>query len=133
MGIRGGSTFGDPPIDELLSLAVDRDHNRGMRAHPAFCDGYYEGSVLGRRLVLIRSDIEKRIWERGFVGVSLAPFCDLGRASSPIDSTQSSLWQVDVGIEFRVRLVTAVGFNLAIGRDLRQGRTSAFAYSPEPH
>ncbi len=131
VGVRGGSTFGDPPVDEQFSLGLDRDHNRGMRAHPAFRDGYNGSAPIGRRLFLVRSDIEKRVWERDFLTISLAPFCDLGKVSAGAPSSQPSLWLVDTGVEFRVRLVSGVGFNLALGRDLRQGRTSVFAYSPE--
>jgi hypothetical protein len=55
--LRGGDTFGDVPLDGLYQLGVERDNDLWLRGHPGTLDGRKGRAPLGRRYLLLTSEL----------------------------------------------------------------------------
>jgi hypothetical protein len=123
--LRGGDTFGDVPLDQLLQLGVERDNDLWLRGHPGTLDGRKGRAPLGRRYLLFNSELYKTVYNGPFFRVQLGPFFDTGAIDDPSKLFGSQKWLFDTGIQARVRVLGSVSVLLSYGRDLRSG-TGAF-------
>jgi hypothetical protein len=119
--LRSGGTFGDVPLDELYQLGVERDNDLWMRGHSGTIDGRKGRAPLGRRYVLLNSEVNKTLYDGAFFRVQLGPFFDTGAIADPSGQFGSRKWLFDAGIQARIRVLGSVGVVLSYGRDLRNG------------
>jgi hypothetical protein len=129
--LRGGDTSGDVPLDQLFQLGVERDNDLWLRGHPGTLDGRKGRAPLGRRYLLLNSELYKTVYDSAFFRVQLGPFFDTGAIADPSGLFTSQKWLFDTGIQARVRVLGSVSVLLSYGRDLRRG-TGAF-YSTSVH
>jgi|GEM_PF-357523 len=115
--LRAGRIFGDVPFDELFSIGLDRDHDLWLRAHPGTRDGRKGAGLIGRRYVLLNSEIAKTIMDRGVFSLQLVPFLDAARMGECF---------TDAGLELRVSIASMLTFSISAGHDLKSGRTAPF-------
>jgi hypothetical protein len=123
--LRGGDTSGDVPLDQLFQLGVERDNDLWLRGHPGTRDGRKGRAPLGRRYLLLNSELCKTVYDAAFFRVQLGPFFDTGAIADPSGLFGSQKWLFDTGIQARVRVLGSVSVLLSYGRDLRSG-TGAF-------
>jgi hypothetical protein len=119
--LRGGDTFGDVPLDQLFQLGVERDNDLWLRGHPGTLDGRKGRAPLGRRYLLLNSELHKTVYDGAFFRVQLGPFFDTGAIADPSGLFGSQKWLFDAGIQARVRVLGSVSVLLSYGRDLRSG------------
>jgi hypothetical protein len=117
---RAGSAPSGVPYDELFLLGLDRDNDLKLRAHPSTTDGRKGASVMASRYMLLNAEVEKTLLHFTLLRVSAAPFIDVARTND---------WFADGGVEVRFSVLSALGFSVSLGRDLRSGRTAWFARS----
>jgi hypothetical protein len=119
--LRGGDTFGDAALDQLFQLGVERDNDLWLRGHPGTLDGRKGRAPLGRRYLLLNSELYKTVYDGPFFRVQLGPFFDTGAIADPSGLFGSQKWLFDAGIQARVRVLGSVSVLLSYGRDLRSG------------
>jgi hypothetical protein len=119
--LRGGDTFGDVPLDQLFQLGVERDNDLWLRGHPGTLDGRKGRAPLGRRYLLLNSELYKTVYDGAFFRVQLGPFFDAGTIADPSGLFGSQKWLFDTGIQARLRVLGSVSVLLSYGRDLRSG------------
>ena len=119
--LRGGDTFGDVPLDQLFQLGVERDNDLWLRGHAGTRDGRKGRAPLGRRYLLLNSELYKTVYDGAFFRVQLGPFFDTGAIADPSTLFGSQKWLFDTGIQARVRVLGSISVLLSYGRDLRSG------------
>jgi len=119
--LRGGDTFGDVPLDQLFQLGVERDNDLWLRGHAGTLDGRKGRAPLGRRYLLLNSELYKTAYDGAFFRVQLGPFFDTGAIADPSGLCGSQKWLFDTGIQARVRVLGSVSVLLSYGRNLRSG------------
>ena len=127
--LRGGDTFGDVPLDQLFQLGVERDNGLWLRGHPGTLDGRKGRAPLGRRYLLLTSELYKTVYDRAFFRLQLGPFFDTGAIADPSGLFGSQKWLFDTGIQARVRVLGSVSVLLSYGRDLRGGTGTFYGTS----
>jgi len=120
--LRSGRTFGDVPLDELYQLGVERDNDLWLRGHAGTVDGRKGGAPLGRRYVLMNSELNKTMYDGAFFRIQLGPFFDTGTIADPSGWFGSPKWLFDAGVQARIRVIGSVSVVLSYGRDLREGK-----------
>ena len=123
--LRGGNTFGKVPLDDLYQLGVERDNDLWLRGHAGTIDGRKGRAPLGRRYLLINTELNKTIYDGTFVRMQLGPFFDTGAIADSTGLFGSNKWLFDTGVQARIRVLGGVWVVLSYGRDLRNG-TGAF-------
>ena len=123
--LRGGNTFGKVPLDDLYQLGVERDNDLWLRGHAGTIDGRKGRAPLGRRYLLLNTELNKTIYEGTFVRMQLGPFFDTGAIADSTGLFGSNKWLFDTGVQARIRVLGGVWVVLSYGRDLRNG-TGAF-------
>ena len=114
---RTGRVWGSANPDELFSVGIDRDGDLWLRGHSTTRDGRKGAGLIGRRYVLLNSEVSKTVLEKSFFKVNLVPFADVARVGSSY---------VDAGAELRISLASVATFSVSVGRDLKAGRTLVF-------
>lgn len=129
--VRGGGLLGTAPFDELFMLGVERDNDLWLRGYVGTRDGRKGSSPLGTRYLLSNSDVYRRIWSNGLIGVEAGPLFDVGRMGAPTAGLSSNQWFFDTGVEAKV---TVLGTNVVLtwGRDLRTGNNAFFGTAQQP-
>jgi hypothetical protein len=122
--VRGGTTLGDAPFDELWMLGVERDNDLWMRGLIGTRDGRKGSSPLGDRYLLANNSVYRRVYDNGLVGVQVGPLFDIGRMAAPTSGLAPNRWLVSTGAEAKVT-VLGTSVLLTYGHDLRAG-TNAF-------
>ena len=125
--LRGAETFGDVPLDMLYQLGVERDNDLWLRGHAATTDGQKGRAPLGRRYVLLNSELYKTVYVAAFFRVQVGPFFDSGAIADPTGLFGSQKWLYDTGIQARIRVLGSVSVVLSYGRDLRNGKGTFYA------
>ena len=120
--LRGGRAFADVSVDELYQLGVERDNDLWLRGHSGTLDGRKGNAPLGRRYVLVNSELNKTIYDSAFFRIQLGPFFDNGAVADPSGLFGSQKWLFDAGVQARIRVLGDVSVVLSYGRDLRHGR-----------
>jgi hypothetical protein len=123
--LRGGNTFGKVPLDDLYQLGVERDNDLWLRGHAGTIDGRKGRAPLGRRYLLLNTELNKTIYDGTFVRMQLGPFFDSGAIADSTGLFGSNKWLFDTGVQARIRVLGGVWVVLSYGRDLRNG-TGAF-------
>jgi hypothetical protein len=124
---RAGKTFGDAPLDELFILGVERDSDLWLRAHAATRNGRKGSAPIGRGFALINTELDKNIYDAGFLRIKAGPFLDAGRAYDASPALGSGMWLVDAGVQLKLTVFGAAGVTLSYGRGLRDGRSALYA------
>jgi hypothetical protein len=119
--LRAGQTIGDVPLDELYQLGVERDNDLWLRGHSGTTEGRKGRAPLGRRYLLMNSELNKTVYQGSFVRLQLGPFFDTGAIADPTSDFGSRKWLFDTGIQARIRVLGSVNVVLSYGRDLRSG------------
>jgi hypothetical protein len=122
---RAGRIFGSVPFDELYMLGLERDNGLWMRAHIGTHDGRKGSAPLGRNYFLSNWEIDKNVYNNGFLGVKLSPFLDTGKSTDSLVGSGSTKWLWDTGVQAKVR-VLGVGFAVVYGKDLRSGNNAFY-------
>ncbi len=120
--LRGGSTFGKVPLDELYQLGVERDNDLWLRGQAGTLDGRKGAAPLGRRYVLLNSEFNKTAYDGAFFRIQIGPFFDSGAIADSTDLFGSRKWLFDTGVQAQVRVMGSVSVVLSYGRDLRGGK-----------
>jgi hypothetical protein len=123
--VRAGGLIGASPFDELFMLGVERDNDLWLRGHIGTRDGRKGSSPLGTDYFLSNSDLYRRIYSNGLLGIQAGPLLDVGRMAAPTAGLSASQWLFDAGIEARL---TVLGTNVVLtwGRDLRTGNNAFY-------
>jgi len=121
--VRAGGLMGASPFDELFMLGVDRDNDLWLRGHIGTRGGRKGSSPLGADYFLSNSDLDRRVYSNGLLGVSVGPLLDIGRMAAPTAALSTRQWLFDTGIEAKL---TVLGTNVVVtwGRDLRTGNNA---------
>ena len=127
--VRGGYTAGEVPLDLLYALGVERDNDLWLRGHSGTTEGRKGRAPLGRRYVLINSELNKTVYQMPLFRVQVGPFLDSGSIADPSGLVGSGKWLVDAGIQAKVRVLGSVSIILSYGRDLRNGSGAFYATS----
>jgi len=129
--VRGGGLLGAAPFDELFMLGVERDNDLWLRGHLGTRDGRKGSSPLGSRYLLTNSDVFRRIWSNGLIGVEAGPLFDIGRMSAPAAALAPQQWLFDTGVEAKL---TVLGTSVVLtwGHDLRTGNNAFFGAAQQP-
>jgi tetratricopeptide (TPR) repeat protein len=120
--IRSGATAGKATLDELFELGIERDNDLWLRGHAGTIDGRKGSAPLGRRFFLANWEIDKNIYQNGFLTVKLGPFVDNGAVADSSGLFGSQRWLWDAGAQCKVRLLGSLTVVFSYGRDLRGGR-----------
>lgn len=124
--IRGGTTFGQVPFDELFMLGVERDNDLWLRGHIGTRGGRKGSAPLGRGYFLSNWEMDKNIYDNGLISVKLGPFVDTAKMADPIVTLTSNKWLWDTGAQAKLR-VLGVGVAFIYGKDLRTGNNGFYA------
>jgi len=124
--LRGGSTFGRVPFDELFILGFDRDNDLWMRGHPGLRDGEKGNAPLGRSYAIENAEMDKIAYRGALFIVKAGPFLDSGDVYDPSGYFGSARWLWDTGIQAKVRVLRSFELVLGYAKDLRSGRNSFF-------
>lgn len=122
---RAGTIFGRVPFDELYMLGLERDNDLWMRAHIGTRDGRKGSAPLGRNYFLSNWEMDKNIYNNGFLDVKLSPFLDIGKSQDSLAGLGSRKWLWDTGVLAKVR-VLGIGFAVVYGKDLRSGNNAFY-------
>jgi hypothetical protein len=124
--LKGGETIGMVPFDELFTIGFERDNNLFLRGHPGLSDGQKGSAPLGRKFVLLNSEIDKIAYRNGIFSVRVGPFLDTGRIYDPSGYFGARNWLWDTGVQTKIRVLDSFEFVLGYGKDLRTGSNSFF-------
>ena len=123
---RAGETLGQLPFDELFILGIERDNDLWLRAHVGTRDGKKGSAPLGRDYLLASSDVDKIVYQNGFLKFKLGPFLDSGRIYDPSGSFGSRMWLWDTGGRTKVQILAGPTVMFVYGKDLRTGRNAYY-------
>jgi hypothetical protein len=124
--IRTAAFAGRATLDELFQLGVERDNDLWLRGHRGTTAGRKGAPPLGRRFFLANWELDKNIYNAGFLNVKLGPILDAGAVADSSGLFGSRLWLVDAGAQCKIQVLGAVTLTLSYGRDLRGGRNVFF-------
>lgn len=123
--VRAGGLMGASPFDQLFMLGVERDNDLWLRGHVGTRDGKKGSAPLGTNYFLSNSDLDRRMYSNGLIGISVGPLFDIGRMVAPTAGLATRQWLFDTGVEAKL---TVLGTNVVLtwGRDLRTGNNAFF-------
>ena len=125
--LRAGGTAGQVPFDELYMLGFDRDNDLWMRGHNGLVNGQKGNAPLGTNFILSNSDIDKVVYDGGFLLVKVGPFVDTGDITDPSQFFGSPKWLTDTGLQATVRVLGSFEFVFGYGKDLRSGNNTFYS------
>ena len=102
-------------------MGVERDNDLWLRGHSSTTDGRKGRAPLGRRYLLLNSEMNKTVYDGAFFRVQLGPFFDTGAIADASREFGSQKWLFDTGVQARIRVLGSVSVVLSYGRDLRNG------------
>jgi len=100
-------------------LGLERDNDLWLRAHIGTRKGRKGAAPLGRNYVLANWDIDKKIYENGFLELKMGPFLDSGKIYDPSRDFGSRVWLWDAGGQLKVRILGGPSVVFYYGKDLR--------------
>ena len=123
--VRAGGSLGTTPFDELFMLGVERDNDLWLRGHLGTRGGKKGSAPLGDRYLLSNSDLYRRIYSNGLIGIEAGPLFDIGRMGAPTSGLSTNQWLFDTGVQAKL---TVLGTNVIFtwGHDLRTGNNAFF-------
>ena len=125
-GLRAGKTFGMVPLDELFILGLERDNDLPLRAHIGTHEGRKGSAPLGRDYVLFNSEADRSIYNSTLLQFRIGPFFDSGRITDATGSFGARKWQMDTGVQLKVRTLGGVNVVFSYGKDLRGGANAFY-------
>jgi hypothetical protein len=124
--LRAGATAGAAVLDDLFELGLERDNDLWLRGHAGTADGRKGAAPLGRRFFLANWEMDKNVYNNGFLDLKLGPFLDSGAIADSSALFGSRGWQVDTGAQCKLRVLHSITLVLIYGRDLQGGRNLLF-------
>ena len=121
VSLHAGRTAGVVPFDEYFALGLDRDHEYLLRGHRGIRNGRKGSGPIGREFLLTNVDVQKNLFNRGFLKAAAGPFLDVARL------TRNEPTLVDAGIQLRLLVVSGLALDFSYGIDLHT-RQGAFFY-----
>ncbi len=133
-GLESAST--GAPLD--LWRGADVGHARDVlaRAHPLLRGGVVSGGIFGRTLAHGGVELQAGTFAHGPARLGVALFTDVARAWHPLEPTDGSRTQIDVGFGLRLRVAgEARTLRIDVAHGLRDGRNAISAgwQLPWPH
>lgn len=130
------SASSEAPLD--LWPGADVGHARDVlaRAHPLLLGGVVSGGIFGRTLAHAGVELQAGTFARGPARLGVALFTDVARAWHPLEPTDGSQTQIDVGFGLRLRVAgEARMLRIDVAHGLRDGRNAISAgwQLPWPH
>ena len=120
--IRTAALAGRATLDELFQLGIERDNDLWLRGHRGTTAGRKGAALLGRRFFLANWELDKNIYNAGFLKIKLGPLLDAGAVADSSGLFGSREWLVDAGAQAKIQVLGAITLTLSYGRDLRGGR-----------
>lgn len=124
--LRVGGLAGHATLDELFQLGIERDNDLWLRGHTGLNAGRKGGAPLGRRYFLANWEIDKNVYNAGFVKIKLGPLLDAGAIADASGFFGSREWLVDAGAQCKVQILGSVTVVVSYGHDLRGGHNVVF-------
>ena len=124
--LRSGVLAGHATLDELFELGVERDNDLWLRGHTGTSNGRKGAAPLGRRYFLANWELNKNIYNAGFLKIRLGPVLDTGAIADSSGFFGSGKWLVDVGGQCKVQVLGNVTLVLSYGHDIRGGHNVFF-------
>jgi hypothetical protein len=119
---RAGGLAGRATLDELFQLGIARDDNDlWLRGHTATSAGRKGAAPLGRRYFLASWDLDKQVYNAGFLKIKLGPFLDSGAIADASGLFGSREWLWDTGAQCKIQVLGSATIVLSYGHDLRGG------------
>ena len=109
-------------MDELYQLGLERDNDLWLRGTAGTRDGRKGAAPLGRRYFLSNWELDKNIYQNGFLTLKLGPFLDSGKVADSSGFFGSQRWLWDSGAQSKLRLLNRFTVVLSYGRDLHRGK-----------
>ena len=119
--LRAGDIVGSVPLDQLFQLGVERDNDLWLRGQRSTINGRKGRAPLGRKYVLLNTEISKTVYDSGFFRVQCGPFMDTGDVADASGLFGSHQWLWDAGAQMKIRVLGSVSVVLTYGWDLRSG------------
>jgi len=124
--LRAGAMAGAAVLDDLFELGLERDNDLWLRGHAGTADGRKGAAPLGRRFFLANWEMDKNVYNNGFLDLKLGPFLDSGAIADSSALFGSHGWQVDTGAQCKLRVLHSITLVLIYGRDLQGARNLLF-------
>jgi tetratricopeptide (TPR) repeat protein len=122
MQVRAGGLAGHATLDELFQLGIARDdYDLWLRGHRATSAGRKGAAPLGRRYFLANWELDKSIYNAGFLKIKLGPVVDSGAIADATGLFESRAWLWDVGAQCKVQVLGSVTLVLSYGHDVHGG------------
>jgi hypothetical protein len=80
---------------------------------------------LGGTYALSNWEIDKNLYNNGFLNLKLGPFLDTGKITDSSSTLGSQKWLWDTGLQAKVHAL-GVGVVLSYGKDLRSGNNAFY-------
>jgi len=119
--LRAGDTTGNIPLDQLFQLGLDRDNDLLLRGQRGVTNGRKGRAPLGRRYLLLNSEVSKTIYDNALFRLQCGPFFDSGSVADASELFGSRRWLWNAGAQMKVRVLGSVSVVLTYGWDLRSG------------
>ncbi len=130
--LRTGTASGAVPFDELFMLGLERDNDLPLRAHIGTEEGRKGSAPLGRAYFLWNTELDRKIYDAGFLKIKLGPFLDSGRITDSSGVFGSRRWLWDTGVQLKVSVFSTVTVAFSYGKDLTSGRNAFYATALGP-
>ena len=124
---RAGGAGGSVPFDELFILGLERDNDLPLGAHIGTRDGRKGSAPMGKTYFLWNSELDRKIYDAGFLKIKVGPFLDSGKIVDPSGIFGTDRWLWDTGARLRISVLSAVTVAVSYGKDLRSGRNAFYA------
>ena len=124
------------PLDLWPGADVGHARDALARAHPLLRGGVVSGGIFGRTLAHGGVELQAGTFVRGPARLGVALFTDVARAWHPLEPTDGSQTQIDVGFGLRLRVAgEAKTLRIDVAHGLRDGRNAISAgwQLPWPH
>jgi tetratricopeptide (TPR) repeat protein len=119
--VRSGAVFGNVPLDELFILGMERDNDLWLRGVVGTRGGQKGSAPMGRRYLLTRTELDRKMWQLPMVRCTLGPFFDSGTIADPSREFGSNGYLYATGLEAKIGTVGGLQLLAVYGRNLRDG------------
>jgi Tetratricopeptide repeat len=123
---RAGRADGRLPFDELFIFGLERDNDLWLRGHVATENRKRGSGLLGQDYLLWNWEMDKRIYQKSFLDLSLGPAVDTGRIYDKDHNFGSAVWLTDLSVLLKMRFRKSTTIIFSYGKDLQTGRNAFY-------